>query len=243
MKSSRIDIGGIRREQIVEAAVAVIAEQGLHNLSLSEIETRAGMSRGQLTYYFHTKEEILLAVFDRLLQLMYQRLGRPGEKAAGSPTVKCPGAEGEWQVGAWQATQHLFEALLLRPPLSPEFHALQYTFLSQIGYRDDFRRRLASLYEEWRSHMAQGLADDLARGDTTRPVPPRAMASLIQALLHGLSMQAAADPGAFDRAEVVKLCLDMLGTYLGVHGRAAQPATAQNGKRARRRPAGPTTRG
>src|SRR5438067_6233730 len=122
MKNARIDVGAIRHEQIVEAAVSVITEQGLQNLSLSEIEKRAGMSRGQLTYYFPTKEEILLAVFDRLLRLMYQRLGRPGEKPGGDPAAKCPGAEGEWQVGAWEATRHLFEALLLRPPLSPGFH-------------------------------------------------------------------------------------------------------------------------
>src|SRR5262249_61861760 len=111
---------------------------------------------------------------------------------------QCSGAEGDGQEGSWEATRHRFWALLLRPPLSPEFHALQYTFLSQIGYREDFRRRLASLYEQWRSRMAQGLADDLARGKSRRPVPPRAMASLIQALLHGLSMQAPADPGAFN---------------------------------------------
>ncbi len=52
MKTPRIDIGTIRRQQIVEAAVAIIAEQGLQNLSLSQIEKKAGMSRGQLTYYF-----------------------------------------------------------------------------------------------------------------------------------------------------------------------------------------------
>src|SRR5437762_13900617 len=79
MKTPRINIAGIRREQIVDAAVAVIAEQGLQNLSLSEIENKVGMSRGQLTYYFKAKEDILLAVFDRLLQLMYhqQGLGEP----------------------------------------------------------------------------------------------------------------------------------------------------------------------
>src|SRR5262245_66096898 len=93
MKSSRIDIASIRRDQIIEAAIAIIAEQGLHNLSLSEIEKRAGMSRGQLTYYFPTKEEILLAVFDRLLQLMYQRLGRPGGEGENVPAAKCPGTE------------------------------------------------------------------------------------------------------------------------------------------------------
>src|SRR5262245_10056526 len=164
MKSPRIDVARIRREQIVEAAVAVIAEQGLHNLSLSEIEKRAGMSRGQLTYYFPTKEEILLAVFDRLLQLMYRRLGRPGDNPEGAPAKNPVGecAQGEGQAGAWEWTCHLFEALLVRPPVSPAFNVLQYTFLSQLGYREDFRRRLASLYEEWRGNMARGLADDLA---------------------------------------------------------------------------------
>src|SRR5438552_11420451 len=123
MKQTRIDIGSIRREQIVEAAVTVIAEQGLQNLSLSEIEKKAGMSRGQLTYYFPAKEDILLAVFDRLLQLMYERIGKPADEACNGP-------------GGWELVCHLLETLVGRPPLSPEFHCLQYTFLSQISHRD-----------------------------------------------------------------------------------------------------------
>ncbi len=225
MKSPRIDIASIRKEQIVEAAVAVIAEQGLHNLSLSEIEKKAGMSRGQLTYYFPTKEAILLAVFDHLLQLTYQRLGRP-EGHGGEPGA----GEGGCPVGAWEIIQHLFSAFLTRPPINPEFHCLQYTFLSQIGYREDFRQRLASLYEEWRCRMAQGIAEDLMKGTATRPVPPRPMATLIQALLHGLAMQAAADPQAFDGEEMLRLCLDVLGTYMGAR------ATAAHGKPAAQRP-------
>src|SRR5436189_4749925 len=77
MKNGRINIAEIRREQIVDAAAAVIAEQGIQNLSLSEIEKKVGMSRGQLTYYYKTKEEILLAVFDRLLQLMCEQHEEP----------------------------------------------------------------------------------------------------------------------------------------------------------------------
>src|SRR5437762_8665188 len=100
MKSSRIDIASIRKEQIVEAAVAVIAEQGLPQLSLSEIEAKAGMSRGQLTYYFKSKEDILLAVFDRVLHLMYQRLGTP------SGAQECDDA----QRSGWQIICYLLEA-------------------------------------------------------------------------------------------------------------------------------------
>jgi hypothetical protein len=54
--------------------------------------------------------------------------------------------------------------------------------------------------------------------DTARrpgsPVSPRAFASVAQALLHGLAVQLAADPNAFDRAEVLELVLDLLGSYL-----------------------------
>ena len=83
MKTPRIDVGSIRREQVVQAAVSIIAEQGLQNLSLSEIEKKAGMSRGQLTYYFPAKEDILLAVFDWLIQRMHERApaGPDGEAA------------------------------------------------------------------------------------------------------------------------------------------------------------------
>jgi AcrR family transcriptional regulator len=200
-KVARIDVGSIRREQIVDAAIAVIAEQGLQHLSLSEIESRAGMSRGQLTYYFPTKEAILLAVFDRLLQLAVQGLGTP-------EGLSCE------QVTAWDWVRHLLENLIGKPPVSPEFDCLQYTFLSQINHREDFRQRLASVYEQWRSHMEQGFAADGAANPPERASSPRALATVVQALLHGLTMQRAADPTAFDPREVVNLCLDMLGMYV-----------------------------
>jgi AcrR family transcriptional regulator len=221
MKHARIDIGSIRREQIVEAAVAVITERGLQNLSLSEIEKKAGMSRGQLTYYFPAKEDILLAVFDRLLRLTCERIGAPEGAHQG-------------EASGWDWAQHLFEKLIGEAPLNPQFGILQYTFLSQIGHREDFRRRLATLYEEWRGQMAAGLEVDLAgSGEGHRP-SPRALATVIQALLHGLGIQAAADPQAFDRQEVLTLCLDMVGSYLKIQPSPRKPRkSAANNLQAR----------
>jgi AcrR family transcriptional regulator len=207
MKTPRIDIGSIRREQIVDAAVAVIAEQGLQHLSLSEIESKVGMSRGQLTYYFKAKEEILLAVFDRLLEMMCRQQGGDPSK----PPEEHPFAKMRWL----EVVEHLLEMILHKPALSPEFGSLQYTFLSQIGHREDFRLRLAKLYEEWRSHGTEHLERDLAERPPVRPVSPRALATLVQAILHGLAMQAAVDPQAIeDTGEMAQLCLDMVRTYL-----------------------------
>src|SRR5580698_4111321 len=137
MKTPRIEVGKIRREQIVEAAVGVIAAEGLQNLSLSAIEKRIGMSRGQLTYYFPTKEDILLAVFDRLLVMLHQR----AHAADGADPCQMAGS-------GWERLQAILTLFVLDPPPMLEFHSLQYTFLSQIGHRPDFRLRLANLYAE-----------------------------------------------------------------------------------------------
>jgi AcrR family transcriptional regulator len=218
MKNGRITIGSIRREQIVDAAVAVIAEQGIQHLSLSEIEKKVGMSRGQLTYYFKTKEDIFLAIFDRLLLLMCQQHGEGSEH---------PFATMDWL----DIVQHLLEMVLQDPSPHPEFHALQYSFLSQISHREDFRLRLANLYEEWRSHGVRDIRKQLKERPAVRKVSPRALSSLVQAMLHGLAMQKAADPDAIQTREVVKLCLDMLRTYLWV----AESTPNQPAKRAKRR--------
>jgi AcrR family transcriptional regulator len=220
MKSQRIDIAGIRRDQIVEAAIAVIAEQGIQNLSLSEIEKKARMSRGQLTYYFAAKEEILLAVFDRTLHMLHQRIR---ERQGLGEAEPCP------HRAAWEWIAQVLNDVLLEPPLSPEFLALEHTFLSQIGHRDDYRRRLASLYEDWRAGMARGMVDDLQPGT---PTSPRTVAALVQAVLHGLGVQLAADPDAFDRHEMRKLCLDVLGSLFQSSGQPA-PQRAPAGRNGR----------
>ena len=214
--SPRVSIASIRREQIVDAAVGVIVEQGIQNLSLSEIEKKVGMSRGQLMYYYRTKEDILLAVFDRLIALMCQRQGDPENH---------PFANMTWL----EVIRHLLGVVMKQPPEQPAFGALQYTFLSQISHREDFRERLAGLYEHWRSQGAAHLTQDLKTRPGGRSVSPRAVSTLVQAILHGLAMKTAADPAAVDPAEIMELCLDLLESYLW------QPIAKKNGARRRRK--------
>jgi AcrR family transcriptional regulator len=185
-----------RRDEIMDAAEAVIAGQGIDKLSLAQIEARADMSRGQLTYYFPSKESILLAVYDRMLRRMIR------EFLAGEGPKPMTGH-------AWDCFRHALGKHLEPggPPRGKELFSLLFTFLAQMGHRPDYRDKLAEMYRGWREHIASDVSSSVAE---PRPVSPRIAASLIQALLQGLEIQLMIDPAAFDRAEMLEACTQLL---------------------------------
>lgn len=207
MARPRVDIGSIRRMEIVEAAVEVIARKGLQRLSLSEIEKKAQMSRGQLTYYFPSKESILLAVFDRLLELMHEEIPVGGRRRSGEKA----------RISGWERVSAVICHVLEKRRGDDTFHALEFTFLSQITHREDFRKRLSGLYENWRGQLAEDLS-----GKAKGAVNARDFATLIQAILHGLNVQRAADPEAFDPVRMATLVLDVISSYLS-GGKLSKP--------------------
>jgi AcrR family transcriptional regulator len=56
----------IRREQIVEAALALIANQGLRRLSIAAVARRVGLVPSGIYRHFKSKDELLAAVLDRI---------------------------------------------------------------------------------------------------------------------------------------------------------------------------------
>ena len=75
-----------RREEILDAAMAVFADKGLHAASTDEIAKNAGISQPYVFRLFGTKKELYLAVvarcFRRTLELMQQAAeGKRGREA------------------------------------------------------------------------------------------------------------------------------------------------------------------
>lgn len=56
----------VRREQIVEAALALVASQGLRRLSVAAVAHRVGLVPSGIYRHFKNKDEILDAVLDRI---------------------------------------------------------------------------------------------------------------------------------------------------------------------------------
>ncbi|MDX6282389.1 MAG: hypothetical protein QOH03_3460 [Kribbellaceae bacterium] len=74
------------RERILSAALEVFAEQGYEAASISDVTQRAEVSRGLVTYYFATKQQLAAELLDRWLDgigAILTLTGTPDERLAG----------------------------------------------------------------------------------------------------------------------------------------------------------------
>ncbi|MBJ9914383.1 TetR family transcriptional regulator [Burkholderia cenocepacia] len=60
----------VRRQDLVAATVAVIAEHGVKGATTRRIAEAAGCPLASLHYVFHSKDELLLAVYESLIDLI-----------------------------------------------------------------------------------------------------------------------------------------------------------------------------
>jgi AcrR family transcriptional regulator len=62
----------LRREQILRAAFRVAAREGLDALTVRLVATEAGLSTGLVFFHFKSKEALLLALLDSLLETLFE---------------------------------------------------------------------------------------------------------------------------------------------------------------------------
>lgn len=73
----KLGMAPIRRKQLVEAAIAVIHEQGFAQATVARIARRAGISAGMVHHYFRDKDDLLFATMRHLLaELRADAVGR-----------------------------------------------------------------------------------------------------------------------------------------------------------------------
>lgn len=64
---------GPKYEQIIEAAVRVIAANGFHNAQVSKIAKEAGVAGGTIYLYFNNKEDILISLFEEKMSAFVEK--------------------------------------------------------------------------------------------------------------------------------------------------------------------------
>jgi AcrR family transcriptional regulator len=123
-----------RREQLIEAAVRVIAREGADGATTRKIADEAKAPLASLHYCFQNKENLLLAVFAQLSEEMPVEVDLPeGEKASlGEVAEQLLTRAMQWSVENPVRTRAMIEITLWAERYDPELSAGFYdAFLEQ----------------------------------------------------------------------------------------------------------------
>lgn len=175
------------REDVLAAAMEMIAERGLEKLTMAALGREVGMSSGHLLYYFHSKDELLLRTLEWSEGRLGAERGRLLTRASATVTERI-----EAYVDLYVPEGH-------RDP--------HWTLWLEVWNRSqnadaDARDRQAAIEGAWHRDLVALLAEGVSRGEFRRIDPDR-FAARLRALLDGFSIHVAIGLRGTDRAQVL----------------------------------------
>ena len=176
------------RERLLEAARVAVARNGYDGTSVADIAEAAGYSKGAFFSNFESKEALLLELLRRHKEQDIAALGRilggadRGKDAASALDRYLKDLSGD---AGWARLDIELQLHAARnPAFAADYDALQ---------------------SRTRSGLAHLIAAEFKKAGKRPPAPPDDVADLFVALVHGLVLQRARDPGA-----AVKLVFESL---------------------------------
>ncbi|QJT04251.1 TetR family transcriptional regulator [Streptomyces asoensis] len=164
------------REDVLAAAMEMIAERGLEKLTMAGLGREVGMSSGHLLYYFHSKDELLL----RTLEWSEGRLGAERARllARAAPARERLDAYVDLYVPDGHRDPHWTLWLEV-------WNRSQNAAVDAVA-----RDRQAAIEGAWHRDLVALLAEGVSRGEFRRVDPDR-FAARLRALLDGFSIHVA----------------------------------------------------
>ena len=172
-----VGAGRSRRDEIVAAAIRVIARDGLRACTVTALEHETGFARGHFTYHFRSKEEIIGLAFATV--------------ASDWATTQMSAPIGG---SARAALEHRVRAAVTWVVEHPEY------FRCLMNFRVEMMRNPAAFpvaprirHQMW-EFTAQLIRDAIAQGDFRSDLDADVEARVLFATIDGFVMHAAMDP-------------------------------------------------
>jgi AcrR family transcriptional regulator len=179
--------GRSREEQVLDAAVTAIAELGLAQVRMSDVAQRAGMTTGHVTYYFPSKNDLLMRAIRRSEAVLT-------EQAA----TELDGID-----DPWQRLDRLLHLSAAQEPGDPGW-VLWFHVWATAAADPEVARGHDELDGAWRAILVDVIEYGRGRGDFATD-DADAAALQLSALLDGLSIQLALGSAAVTRERLLQL--------------------------------------
>jgi AcrR family transcriptional regulator len=190
-----------RRQALINAAWRCAAVRGFRDLTVDDVCTEAGVSKGAFYGYFEQKQDLLLALLEDDAAELDGELSRI---TAGTPS----GVE---------RLRRFAQAMLARGDDAARVQ-VRADLWADLLTEDEVRRELALATQRRRELLRSWIGEAVGSGELV-DIPANALASILLALADGLMLHGALDSDAF-RWRNVRRAIDVL--LAGIEGRGAR---------------------
>lgn len=200
MTKENANIRRQRRQDLIEATIAVIAAHGYAGTTVSRVAEQAEVSTGLMNFHFAGKDLLFQAVFEHLSD-EYETLWREQLAAAGPEPL--------------DRLRSMIAAYFHPQIFTPEKLAVWFTFWSDANLRDHYRAAATRVEERYSKEIVVELRRFLTgRDDALRRA--REIAAPLIAMIDGYWLQAIIYPTRFKAKAAIKDCSDFLALKLGI---------------------------
>jgi AcrR family transcriptional regulator len=178
----RDKVRGLVRDELLQAAEGVFAEEGLQTAKVESIAARAGVSVGTVYNYFSDRKALVDAVMESRKEDLFLRLQQLEVQTIGRPFLERLEVSLETVLAYFQSQRPYF-LLMLQAEGAPVFKQALLTA------HDPCKGPFGSIFEHLEKLMSQGIAEGALREED-----PKLLAMFLAAISRGVSQSALADP-------------------------------------------------
>ena len=187
------DISTLRKNQILDAALAVFARLGFHEARMDDIVQASGLSKGALYWYFKSKEDIILAISQRLFSTDIEQL---------EETLAAEGS----------VSERLLQLMRIRAQGLQEMSsviAILFEFYAAALHQDEVRQLIQRYFQGFQELLVALIQQGIDR-DEFRAVNAIETAIALDSLFEGLVVRWLIDPQAVQWETQIESSLRMI---------------------------------
>jgi len=196
---ARVSLEAIRREQLLDAAIGLVATKGYDATTVRDIAAAADVATGSISYWFASRDDLLRAALVEAARRFTHRLDR-AVAAAASPR------------------EELLAHAAAATPRTAEETAAQVVWIEfwhQAQRDPELRVLLERLYDSWRARLAATVRRGIATG-AFRAVDADDWARRFVALADGLALHVLLHPGSMTADDMERIARDDIAATLHV---------------------------
>ena len=188
--------GDRRRRELIEATCRLLAEKGFEGLRVRDVADGAGVNIATLHYYFPEKETLIIGVVEHILQAFI----------ASNPLL-----EQNTDRSAAEQLRAIVANQEKRIRETPELFIILTEITSRAHRNASIQATLANMETRWRAYLSDLIVAGHADGSIPESVDPASTASLITALLRGITIQTVYRLDAPDFQRITKAIGRLIG--------------------------------